>query len=106
MNTNQPLLNYNSHLPTSATQAASEITVACEKVCQCFSDPASTAPQLAGSRRSKLTKTAAMYATMVVVSTCAIFLLEHATLYSAFRTALVAAIGKTLAANWVSTIFE
>lgn len=43
---------------------------------------------------------------MVVVSTLAIYLLEHATVASAFRTALVAAIGKTFAAGWVMTLFD
>jgi len=57
-------------------------------------------------KRKKLKKTLAMYATMVAVSTCAIFLLEHATLAGAFRTALVAAVGKTFAANWVCSAFE
>ena len=54
----------------------------------------------------KLKKAAAMYCTMVAVSTCAIFCLEHASLINAFRTALVAAVGKTLAANWVSGLFD
>ena len=51
-------------------------------------------------------KTIAMYFAMVAVSTGAIFLLEHASIFGAFRTALVAAIGKTFAANWVSGFFE
>ena len=51
-------------------------------------------------------KTITMYFVMVAVSTMIIFLLEHASLQSAFRTALVAAIAKTFAANWVSGIFE
>ena len=59
-----------------------------------------------GKPRKRLTKTIALYCTMVVVSTLAIFLLEHATIMSAFRTALVAAVGKTLAAGWVMTLFE
>ena len=57
-------------------------------------------------RNRKLLKTIAMYCTMVTVSTMAIYLLEHASLVSAFRTALVAAIGKTFAANWVAGIFD
>ena len=58
------------------------------------------------SKSIKLKKAAMMYCTMVAVSTGAIFLLEHASLVSAFRTALVAAIGKTFAANWVSGLFD
>ncbi|MFK7770454.1 MAG: hypothetical protein AB8B55_24805 [Mariniblastus sp.] len=57
-------------------------------------------------RARKSLKMLALYCTMVCVSTVAIFLLEHATLTNAFRTAIVAAIGKTLAASWVSGIFE
>ena len=56
-------------------------------------------------RSGKTAKTVAMYCTMVLVSTLAIYWLEHAALYNAFRTALVAAVGKTIAANWVSGIF-
>ena len=48
----------------------------------------------------------AMYCTMVAVSTLCIYWLEHATLFNALRTALVAAVGKTIAANWVSGIFD
>lgn len=58
------------------------------------------------ARYRRLKKTLAMYCTMVAVSTCAIFFLEHASLLGAFRTALVAAIGKTFAANWVSGLFD
>ena len=36
----------------------------------------------------------AMYQTMVTVSTFAIYVLEHASLFNAFRTALVAAVGR------------
>lgn len=54
----------------------------------------------------KSIKTIAMYLTMVCVSTIAIYWLEHASMFNAFRTALVAAVGKTFAANWVSGIFE
>jgi len=59
-----------------------------------------------GWRSRKLFKTIAMYITMVCVSTVAICLLEHASVFNAFRTALVAAVGKTVAANWVSGIFD
>ena len=61
-----------------------------------------------GVRNSKkqLQKIIAIYITMVVVSTLTIFFLEDASLVSAFRTALVAAIGKTIAANWVSSFFR
>jgi hypothetical protein len=57
-------------------------------------------------KKSRWKKCVAMYAAMVVVSTFAIHFLEHASLFNAFRTALVAAVGKTIAANWVSGIFE
>ena len=57
-------------------------------------------------RSRKSVKMFAMYGVMVAVSTAAIFFLEHASLTNAFRTALVAAIAKTFAANWVSGIFE
>lgn len=57
-------------------------------------------------RSRKLLKTVAMYCAMVIVSTMAIYMLEHASLPGAFRTALVAAIGKTVAANWVAGIFD
>ena len=58
------------------------------------------------SRKSLWQKSVAMYCAMVAVSTLAIFFLEHATIANAFRTALVAAIGKTLAANWVTQFFQ
>ncbi len=57
-------------------------------------------------RSRKSLRMIAMYLTMVTVSTFAIYMLEHASLFNAFRTALVAAIGKTFAANWVSGIFD
>ncbi len=57
-------------------------------------------------RSRKSLKTVAMYCTMVAVSTLAICFLEHTSMLNAFRTALVAAIGKTIAANWVSGIFD
>ncbi len=47
-----------------------------------------------------------MYLVMVAVSTSAIWLLEHASIFSAFRTATVAAVGKTFAATWVSALFD
>ena len=56
--------------------------------------------------RKQLAKVIAMYATMVLVSTIAICFLEHASVLSALRTALVAAIGKTVAATWVSHLFS
>lgn len=72
-----------------------------------FTDAVTTSTTAAGRWRSrKLAKTLAMYVSMVAVSTFAIYLLEHATLVNAFRTALVAAVGKTIAANWVSGIFD
>ena len=57
-------------------------------------------------RSRKSAKTFAMYCSMVLVSTAAIYFLEHASLFNAFRTALVAAIGKTFAAVWVAGIFD
>lgn len=57
-------------------------------------------------RSRKSLKMVVMYVTMVTVSTLAIYTLEHASFFNAFRTALVAAIGKTFAANWVSGIFD
>lgn len=57
-------------------------------------------------RSNGLLKLIAMYLAMVVVSTLAIHFLEHVTIANAFRTALVAAIGKTVAASWVSGIFD
>lgn len=57
-------------------------------------------------RSRKPLKILAMYLTMVTVSTFAIYYLEHSSLINAFRTALVAAIGKTVAANWVSGVFD
>ena len=54
----------------------------------------------------RVKKTVTMYLVMVAVSTLIIFWLEHASIESAFRTAMVAAIAKTFAANWVSGIFE
>lgn len=57
-------------------------------------------------RSRKSVKMIALYFTMVCVSTIAIYFLEHASLFNAFRTALVAAVGKTIAANWVSGIFD
>ena len=61
---------------------------------------------VASWRSRKLFKMIALYFTMVCVSTIAIYLLEHSSLLNAFRTALVAAVGKTVAANWVSGIFD
>ena len=58
------------------------------------------------SRSGRLKKTLALYLTMVAVSTLAIFWLEHASIFGAFRTALVAAVGKTVAASWVTSFFE
>lgn len=63
-------------------------------------------PVVSSWRSRKSVKVLAMYCSMVTVSTMAIFFLEHSTLVNAFRTALVAAIAKTFAANWVSGIFE
>lgn len=61
---------------------------------------------VAGWKSSRYAKAVTLYLTMVVVSTMAIFFLEHATLLHALRTALVAAVGKSLAANWVVQMFD
>ena len=58
------------------------------------------------TRKSRWQRSVVMYCAMVAVSTAAIFFLEHATIANAFRTAVVAAIGKTLAANWVTEFFQ
>ncbi len=70
------------------------------------SDPRDS--EFTGDTRStnRLKRTVAMYFAMVAVSTCTIFMLEHVSLTNAFRTALVAAVGKTIAANWVSSLFD
>lgn len=65
-----------------------------------------TVDQRTSWRSRKSLKVVAMYLTMVAVSTGAIYFLEHASLLNAFRTALVAAVGKTLAANWVCGMFD
>ncbi|MEL7498644.1 MAG: hypothetical protein AAFN77_13640 [Planctomycetota bacterium] len=57
-------------------------------------------------RSKRFIKFIALYVTMVLVSTVAIYWLEHSTFINALRTAFVAAIGKTVAANWVSGIFD
>ena len=75
-------------------------------VCSCFPEQESAGGQKVKSRAQALKKTVALYAAMVLVSTCAIYFLEHATIFNAFRTALVAAVGKTVAATWVSSWFD
>jgi uncharacterized membrane protein len=82
------------------------ISRVCQCVCNCLSELEEQEKPTSKSHKKRLQKIMAMYATMVVVSTCAIFWLEHASIISAFRTALVAAIGKTFAAHWVSSFFE
>lgn len=57
-------------------------------------------------KSNRVAKTAAMYCAMVAVSTVTIYWLEHSALISAFRTAMVAAVGKTIAATWVSGLFD
>ncbi len=74
-------------------------------VCECLIKGADRSVNVKSPTR-RIKKTVALYATMVVVSTCAIFLLEHATILNAFRTALVAAVGKTVAASWVTGYFD
>ncbi len=65
-----------------------------------------TVESKSATAKKRFKKTLAMYATMVTVSTFAIFFLEHVTLYNAVRTALVAAVAKTFAANWVTGLFQ
>ena len=57
-------------------------------------------------RSNRFVKAAALYLSMVIVSTTTIFWLEHATLLHALRTALIAAVGKSVAASWVVQIFD
>ena len=84
----------------------SPVTVIDSVVCSCFPEQESGGRQQVKSRTQALKKTVALYAAMVLVSTCAIYFLEHATILNAFRTALVAAVGKTVAATWVSSWFD
>lgn len=55
--------------------------------------------QKSGWKKLIAGKTFALYFTMVLVSTLAIYFLEHASLLNAIRTAFIAAIGKTFAAT-------
>ncbi|QEG23040.1 hypothetical protein [Mariniblastus fucicola] len=79
------------------------------ELCSCFDcGCVQKSVQVSNANRSstRAKKIVAMYVVMVAVSTTAIFFLEHASLLNAFRTALVAAVGKTIAANWVSGLFD
>jgi len=58
------------------------------------------------SKAKLVKKTLAIYATMVMVSTITIAFLEHTSLVCALRTALVAALGKTIAVGIVGSYFE
>jgi len=58
------------------------------------------------NRAVRIKKALAIYGTMVVVSTLTIAFLEHTSIASAFRTALVAALGKTIAVSFVGSYFE
>ena len=80
--------------------AVAQMVSSCCDACQCRTEDES------GTSKRLLKKTAVMYLAMVLVSTCAIYFLEHATILNAVRTALVAAVGKTFAANWVASWFE
>lgn len=82
----------------------SAISRACECVCDCVAEERSGSKSK--GRRKSAKRMLALYVTMVAVSTCAIYFLEHASLVNAFRTALVAAVGKTIAASWVSSLFD
>lgn len=57
-------------------------------------------------RLKTVKKTIAIYLTMVAVSTLTIALLEHVEWANAFRTAIVAALGKTLAVCVVGSFFD
>ena len=82
----------------------SHVVEQCEQACSCCFEDGQTHSQAPWNSRVK--RTAAVYATMVFVSTCTIYFLEHASVLSAFRTALVAAVGKTVAVNWVTSLFD
>lgn len=88
----------------NAAELIAEAADCCTQACTCCLENGTD--QGAVSAQKRLQKIVAMYLTMVMVSTLAIYFLEHASLLSAFRTALVAAIGKTVAANWVSSCFN
>ena len=88
----------------NAAELIAEAADCCTQACACCLENGVVQPTLSSQKR--LQKIAALYVTMVMVSTLAIFFLEHAPLICAFRTALVAAIGKTVAANWVSSFFN
>lgn len=102
---NQPNLAPVVELATSnPVEVISHMVDSCSQACSCCFETEKSNFQMSAKRR--LAKIVAMYATMVVVSTLAIYFLEHASVLSAFRTALVAAIGKTVAATWVSHLFS
>ena len=56
--------------------------------------------------KSNIRKFFAVYGTMVVVGTLTIAFLEHTSFLCAFRTALIAAVGKTVAVSVVGSCFE
>jgi len=93
-------------MATSLVPSAVDLgnSVAGPVACICGTSDANSANEK--SRSQRLKKTVALYATMVFVSTWAIFFLEHASIVGALRTALVAAVGKTFAATWVTSFFE
>ena len=89
---------------TNPVEVLTHVVDSCTNACSCCVEPAKTVEK--ASRKKRITKLAAMYLTMVIVSSLAIYFLEHASIFSAVRTALVAAIGKTVAATWVSSLFN
>lgn len=58
------------------------------------------------AKKNRVKKALAVYGTMVIVGTLTIAFLEHSSFFCAFRTALVAAIGKTIAVSFVGSYFE
>ena len=89
---------------THPVDMLTQMVDSCTQACHCGLDSEKANSKM--STRKRVAKVVTLYATMVVVSTLAIYFLEHATVVNAVRTALVAAIGKTFAANWVSSLFN
>ena len=89
---------------THPVDVIAHVVDTCTKACTCCLENDKSNQKNASWLSLK--KTLAMYLTMVCVSTLAIYLLEHASILSAMRTAVVAAIGKTIAANWVVSLFQ
>ena len=89
---------------TNPVKVISQVVDSCSQACNCCFESEKNTRKMSAKKR--LARVIALYATMVLVSTIAIYFLEHASVFSAIRTALVAAIGKTVAATWVSHLFS